>query len=128
MHRRLLTLTLRDNVAIALAGAAGAAMGFVLFHDAMALNGWLAAIGGGAWAAAFATLFCGYRLRDRNASTRIALDNISQGLCMFDGKERLAVCNAPYRHLYNQPESSTAVGARLVHLQPSRAASGTFAG
>jgi hypothetical protein len=31
------------------------------------------------------------RLQMRNVHIRIALDNMSQGLCMFDGSERLVV-------------------------------------
>ena len=32
-------------------------------------------------------------LRTDNLRMRVAINNMSQGLCMFDGNERLVVCN-----------------------------------
>jgi len=131
MNRPLATLLPRDSVAIALAGAAGAAASLALFYDAVAANGAsaaLAAAGGGAWAAAAVALVCARRLHTRNAHMRIALDNMSQGLCMFDRNERLVVCNAPYRAMYNLSEASTALGITLISLLENRAAAGNFSG
>jgi PAS domain-containing protein len=31
---------------------------------------------------------------------RAAINNMSQGLCMFDGNERLVVCNQRYMDMY----------------------------
>ena len=39
-------------------------------------------------------------LRTHNQRMRVALDNMSQGLCMFDGNERLVVCNQRYIEMY----------------------------
>jgi methyl-accepting chemotaxis protein len=132
MNRRRATLILRDSVAIALSGAAGAGAAFALFHYVLPLNGagpkLVAAAGGGAWAAAAAVLRGARRMRIRNVHTRIALDNMSQGLCMFDRNERLVVCNAPYRQMYHLSEASTALGTTLVDLLGNRAATGTFSG
>ena len=132
MNRRRATLILRDSVAIALSGAAGAGAAFALFHYVLPLNGagpeLVAAAGGGAWAAAAAVLLGARRMRIRNVHTRIALDNMSQGLCMFDRNERLVVCNAPYRQMYHLSEASTALGTTLVDLLGHRAATGTFSG
>ena len=132
MNRRRATLILRDSVAIALSGAAGAGAAFALFHYVLPLNGagpeLVAAAGGGTWAAAAAVLLGARRMRIRNVHTRIALDNMSQGLCMFDRNERLVVCNAPYRQMYHLSEVSTALGTTLVDLLGHRAATGTFSG
>src|SRR5262249_41795391 len=35
-------------------------------------------------------------LRVENRRMRVAINNMSQGLCMFDGAERLVVCNQRY--------------------------------
>ena len=132
MNRRRATLILRDSVAIALSGAAGAGAAFALFHYVLPLNSagpeLVAAAGGGTWAAAAAVLLGARRMRIRNVHTRIALDNMSQGLCMFDRNERLVVCNAPYRQMYHLSEASTALGTTLVDLLGHRAATGTFSG
>jgi methyl-accepting chemotaxis protein len=136
-NRRGFTLDLRDGAAIALAGAAGVVIGYPLFHSALPANGGaaplptvslFAAVGLGAWAATVVALVCTRRLRERNARTRIALDNMSQGLCMFDRNERLVVCNAPYRQMYNLSAKGTALGTTLVDLLRNRAAAGNFSG
>lgn len=36
-----------------------------------------------------------------NQRMRGAINNMSQGLCMFDGNERLVVCNRRYMQMYN---------------------------
>ena len=132
MKRRQTTLSPRDSVATALAGVAGAAVGLALFHYVLPLNGAGAALatslGTGAWAATAVVLLRAWRMRTQNLHTRIALDNMSQGLCMFDRNERLVVCNAPYRAMYNLSEASTAIGTTLADLLGHRAASGTFSG
>ena len=124
MNRRRATLILRDSVAIALSGAAGAGAAFALFHYVLPLNGagpeLVAAAGGGAWAAAAAVLLGARRMRIRNVHTRIALDNMSQGLCMFDRNERLVVCNAPYRQMYHLSPASTSLGTTLVSTSALR--------
>ena len=132
MNRRLATLIPRDSVAIALASAAGAVAGLALLYAAGAMNGagaaLAAAVGGSAWAAAAVAVACVRRMHTRNAHMRIALDNMSQGLCMFDRNERLVVCNAPYRAMYKLSEASTALGISLVSLLEHRAAAGNFSG
>ncbi|MDO8361064.1 MAG: PAS-domain containing protein, partial [Devosia sp.] len=39
-------------------------------------------------------------LERQNIRLDAAVNNISQGLCMFDAKERLVICNAPYARIY----------------------------
>src|SRR3569833_4344500 len=130
MNRRQATVTLRDSTAIILAGAAGAALAFLLARESGVAPGdgacLFAAAAGGAWTAAAVVLLRARRMRIRNAYSRIALDNMSQGLCMCDSNERLVVCNAPYRQMYRLAESSTALGTTLVDLLGHRAATGTI--
>src|SRR5690606_11830470 len=41
----------------------------------------------------------------QNERFTVALDNMSQGLCMFGADKRLVVCNARYLEMYALPES-----------------------
>ena len=66
------------------------------------------------------------RLSLHNRRMRVALDNMSQGLCMFDRDERLVVCNRRYKEMYNLPDSGTAPGTTLTSLLEFRASVGTF--
>ena len=68
------------------------------------------------------------QLQVQNARIRIALDNMSQGLCMFDRNERLVVCNTRYREMYNLPEDRVRIGTSLAGLLEYRVTLGTFAG
>ena len=43
------------------------------------------------------------RLRAHSRRMRVALNNMSQGLCMFDSHERLVVCNRRYTEMYGLP-------------------------
>jgi len=66
--------------------------------------------------------------RAENRLFRAALNNMTQGLCMFDGAARLLLCNKRYVEMYDlRPEHGRA-GTPLRALLLHRAASGTFAG
>jgi len=67
------------------------------------------------------------KLRIDNLRVRSALDNMSQGLCMFNGAERLVVCNAPYLRMYNLSPDIVKPGCSLVELLQYRTKQGTFA-
>ena len=43
------------------------------------------------------------QLQTQNLLFDAAITNMSQGLCMFDGKQQLVVCNAPYARMYDLP-------------------------
>jgi len=73
-----------------------------------------------------AALVIRQRLAGQNRRMRVALDNMSQGLCMFDRDERLVVCNQRYRELYDLPEHAAAPGTSLIGLLEFRASAGTF--
>jgi diguanylate cyclase (GGDEF)-like protein len=47
-------------------------------------------------------------LEHQNLRLDATVNNISQGLCMYDAKGRLVICNQPYQRIYNLPE-------RLLH-------------
>ena len=44
---------------------------------------------------------------------RGAINNMSQGLCMFDGNERLVVCNRRYMQMYNLSADIVTPGSTL---------------
>jgi diguanylate cyclase (GGDEF)-like protein len=50
-----------------------------------------------------------------------ALNNMIHGLTMFDGQQRLVVCNQRYRELYGVPEALTQPGTTLDELVTFRA-------
>jgi diguanylate cyclase (GGDEF)-like protein len=52
-------------------------------------------------------------LERQNIRLDAAVNNISQGLCMFDPKGRLVICNAPYARIYNLGEELVRPGTDL---------------
>jgi diguanylate cyclase (GGDEF)-like protein len=52
-------------------------------------------------------------LERQNIRLDAAVNNISQGLCMFDPKGRLVICNAPYARIYNLPDELVRPGTPL---------------
>jgi methyl-accepting chemotaxis protein len=119
-------------------GAACFPLSFVLFHYVSPFAGVLeltsplmtplfgAAIASGL-AMAAAAIVLARRLHVYNRRMGVALDNMSQGLCMFDGNERLVICNRRYVELYRLPPAATKSGTTLSQLLEQRIASGTFA-
>src|SRR5258708_15645923 len=101
----------RDWRMVALAGFASFAVSFALFHFVLPVEHWvtsapepvasllLAAVVG-LLAMAIATAMLARKLRVDNLRMRVAINNMSQGLCMFDGNERLVICNQRYREMY----------------------------
>src|SRR5262245_18302231 len=77
---------------------------------------------------AMAILLCLFvrRLRVDNMRIRSALNNMSQGLCMFDGNERLVVCNKRYMELYKLSADIVKPGCSLQSLLEYRIRNGTF--
>ncbi len=53
-----------------------------------------------------------------------ALENISQGVCMFDGSQRLIVCNKQYADIYALTEEQTRPGTPLQAILEHRIANG----
>ncbi len=55
---------------------------------------------------------------------RAALDNISQGVCFFDGEGRLILCNRRFAEIYRLDLDQTPVGATLREIIERRVAAG----
>lgn len=70
----------------------------------------------------------GRKLREQNLQRDAALDNMSQGLVMFNSACRLVVCNDRYRQLYDLPLDLAKPGCTILDLLRYRAANGTFSG
>ena len=65
-----------------------------------------------------------YRRRDaRSRLVELALNNMTQGVVMFDAAGRLAVCNARYLAIYDLPPDVVKPGARLIDIVRLRAKS-----
>jgi diguanylate cyclase (GGDEF)-like protein len=52
-------------------------------------------------------------LERQNIRLDAAVNNISQGLCMFDPRGQLVICNAPYARIYNLGEDLVKPGTQL---------------
>ncbi|HYA05197.1 MAG TPA: PAS-domain containing protein, partial [Xanthobacteraceae bacterium] len=137
----ILAKTMRSWGFVATAGVGGFGAGIVIYLCCSA--DWLVAIltgPSGLTAAILMGLPFGlgtaalagiYLNRYRGAQARLlraALNNMTQGLCMFDRAARLVLCNERYIEMYHlQPEHARA-GTPLRELLQHRLATGTFAG
>ena len=77
---------------------------------------------------AIGALIVNHRLRARTQLVTQALDNMTQGLCMFDRAGRLVLCNERYSELYGMTTEQTKPGTPLRTLLMHRIAAGTFFG
>ena len=68
------------------------------------------------------------RWRSSNLRLDAALNNMSQGLCMFDSEGRLVLCNERYIQMYRLPRDAVKPGCTIRELLALRKASGTFWG
>ncbi|ACE91736.1 GGDEF/EAL domain-containing protein [Rhizobium phaseoli] len=50
------------------------------------------------------------RIEEVSRNLDVALENIGQGICMFDGDERLLLCNKRYLEIFKFPEGSVHAG------------------
>ena len=64
----------------------------------------------------------------QNIRFNAALNNMSQGLCMFDSDKRLVVCNERYARLYSLPPELLEAGTSHEAIIKHRIASGILAG
>jgi diguanylate cyclase (GGDEF)-like protein len=67
-------------------------------------------------------------LKAQNMRLDAALTNMSQGLVMFDGDERLVICNQKFISMYRLENENIKPGDTLRHILDRRAANGTFSG
>src|SRR3954467_9169372 len=68
------------------------------------------------------------RLRSQNRRLADALDNMSQGLCMFDAQGRIVVRNQRYIDMYKLSEKIVHPGCTLKRLMQHRKETGLFTG
>ena len=126
---------------VLMAGVAGCALGVAVF--ALCGTSWIVAVLTGAptpivalmvglpfgfGAAAVAGLFVNNRRRQQTRLFRAALNNMTQGLCMFDSAARLVLCNQVYMDMYRLQPEHARPGTPLRDLLLHRFAAGNFRG
>ncbi|HET8918238.1 MAG TPA: PAS-domain containing protein [Xanthobacteraceae bacterium] len=123
-----------------MAGIGGCALGIAVF--ALCGTSWIVAALGtptpvaalvvglpfGLGAAAVAGLFVNSRRRKQTRLFRAALNNMTQGLCMFDSAARLVLCNQVYIDMYHLRPEHARPGTPLRDLLMHRLAAGNFNG
>jgi methyl-accepting chemotaxis protein len=77
---------------------------------------------------AIGSLFVVAQERCRNLLARIALNNMTLGLSMFDGAARLVLCNTRYIEMSQLPRKDFRSGMPLREILVRRAKAGTFSG
>ena len=136
-HRPYIRAPRRAWRLVTLVGLAAFPVFYALFHFVMPLRPWLDATPEPLASAFFAVLGAVFvmsvteallarKLQRDNQRMRSALDNMSQGLCMFDKAERLVVCNAPYLQMYKLSTDVVKPGLTLSKLLEYRIANGSF--
>ena len=105
-----------DGLAKALGAAPAAIMG-----PALAVMLALAAL-------AIPALMATAREYRRNRLGKIALNNMTQGLCMFDAAARLVLCNIRYIEMYHLKREQMRAGVSLRELLAYCADAGTYSG
>jgi diguanylate cyclase (GGDEF)-like protein/PAS domain S-box-containing protein len=90
----------------------------------------LATVAGSLFGVCLAGAISGWRIRRKLASQNMQLDaalnNMIQGLCMFDAQNRLLVWNERYRAMYNIDPKGIWRGCTVRDLLDARIAAGTF--
>jgi len=66
------------------------------------------------------------KLRTRNLQFDMAINNMSQGLCFFDGSHRLIVCNDRYLEMYELSRARIHAGITLAEIVDMRIEAGSF--
>ena len=66
------------------------------------------------------------KLCERNARLNAALNNMSQGLCMFDADERVVVLNLRFLEMYQLSPEVVRPGCTLIELLRHRHAVGVL--
>jgi len=138
---RILAKASRNWKLIVTAGAAGFAVGVLVYF--VSGPGWVVAaltqapapVAGavmgapfGLGAAALAGFFVSRRRRDQARLLRAALNNMTQGLCMFDDSARLVLCNERYIEMYRLRPDHARAGTPLHDLLAHRLSAGNFSG
>jgi PAS domain-containing protein len=122
-------------------GLAGLALGLILFglYGVDGIFRALSAIPPAVVAVAFSlvlalafmaggALFAVAQERWRNLLARIALNNMTQALCMYDAAGRLVLCNVRFIEMYNLRREQLRGGMPMRELLARGAEAGVFAG
>ncbi len=118
-----------DRRPITLVGAAAFVASFAIFEfltPSTHLIAVLTAVLMTMAAMALTALVMARRIRTKNVLMAVALNNMSQGLCMFDKNERLVICNQRYIELYKLSPEVSAPGVSIAEMLKYRATNGTF--
>jgi methyl-accepting chemotaxis protein len=127
----------RDWRMVMLTGVISFAVSFALFHFVLPVDAWVgsapklivslffSALVAMLTIASMTSVFA-RKLRVDNLRMRVAINNMSQGLCMFDGNERLVVCNQRYMEMYNLSADIVKPGCTLQSLLEYRIRNGNF--
>ena len=122
---------------VMLAGIFGFAFSLAAFHFVLPVRLWessapefavslfLSAVVA-SFTAVLVTALLSRSLRLENRRMRGAINNMAQGLCMFDGNERLVVCNHRYMQMYSLSADIVTPGSTLHSLLEYRIRNGTF--
>jgi diguanylate cyclase (GGDEF)-like protein len=73
-----------------------------------------------------ASAFADRRLQEKDLQLAVAVNNMAQGLVMFDADERLVVCNQRYLEMYGLSPDEIKPGSTLRDLIRRRAATGSL--
>ena len=65
-------------------------------------------------------------LAEQSKQLQAALTNMPQGLCMFDGQQRILITNARYREMYGLSAEQTKLGISFRQLLQNRVELGAF--
>ncbi len=65
-------------------------------------------------------------LFQQKKQVRMAIDTMSQGVCMFDASERLVICNSKYYEMYGLTPDDAKPGSTLSQVLARRVSKGTF--
>jgi methyl-accepting chemotaxis protein len=90
---------------------------------ALAIAGIAVAILGMSLVSAFADR----RISEKRLLLATALNNMTQGVVMFDDSERLVICNARYLEMYDLPRNIIKPGCKLIDVLQHRFATGSLA-
>ena len=126
----------RDRQMIAFAGVLGIAVAVVMMGiiDAYSVSPSAVSLTLAAVVGAFGICIVGsmsawrirQKLSEQNLRFDVALNNMNQGLCMFDAQGLMAVWNERYRQMYNIDPRRIWRGCTVRDLLDARIAAGTF--
>ena len=122
---------------IMLTGSIAVAVSYTLFHFVLPVGTWVSVAPEPTASFSFAALvavlamtttaaFLARKMRLDNLRMRVAINNMSQGLCMFDGNERLVVCNQRYMEMYSLSADIVKPGCSLQSVLEYRIRNGSF--